>query len=465
MNRLALRSLLSVFVFVLARTACGLDVGMLPLNPDEAWPQLGQRGLEQIESIPTRIVPCPVCGYEVEMLDADKLMRRPVGGGEPPPWTMHTESRDADLCPHPGKGRISVQADITVCPSCGFAGKAADYRTGVPAVVATWVRDTLRPNIRQVQAALLGARAKNMSERQIVDFFNRQRDIPDTVRTEHYRVYLQAVNAPALARAEGAWLAAWAARREHSGKPRGAFLAQHDGDISDALQKERDRRPERDEEQSLVFLLGRTSSGNDRLPHYGDILAARLRLAGRQARKGLFQTAERTLREMAGAAAQRFLRADQDPFWPHTSSRASRTARLAELETIRRNVEAEIVSRLDLMQEERAHLAQATECLRQAVLGGELDDDPKRALFHAYLMGEFLRRSGDFPLASEWLKNLIPLAEPNTPIRQAAENQLQILTEQAGKSINLLAALGQDGEVFAKLRAIVAAPAAAEQAR
>ncbi len=467
MNQPSLRFLLPALLLVLARAVFGLDVGTLPLNPDEVWPHPGQRGLEQIESIPTRVLPCPVCGYEVEMLDADKLMRRPAGGGEPVPWRMHAESRDADLSPHPGKGKIHIQADITVCPSCGFAGRATDYQATVPAVVATWVGNTLRPNIRQVQTALLGARAKDMSERQIVDFFNRQLDIPDTVRTEHYRVYLQAVNAPALAQAEAAWLAAWAARREYSGKPKGAFLARHDKDLLDAVQKERARRPERNEEEALVFLMGKNRSGDNRLPHYGDIVAARLRLAALQARKGFYQPANQTLREMAGAAAERFLRTDQDPFWNSTSSRASRTARLVELEAIRRDVEAEVVTRLELMQEEQVHLEQAAECLRQAILGGELDGNPKRALFDAYLVGEFSRRRGDFPLAAEWFKNLMLLAEPNTPVRQAAENQLHLLTEQAGESVNLLAALGQDGEVFAKLRAIVAEPVAAsvEQAR
>ena len=98
--------------------------------------------------------------------------------------------------------------------------------------------------------------------------------------------------------------------------------------------------------------------------------------------------------------------------------------------------------------------AKPVELIRQGFLAEECDGDRETADFFAYLAGEFLRRIGNLPLAAEWLKNLAVLIPDDSPLGRAVANRLEVVRKQAGEGINLLAALGRDGDVFMKLREI-----------
>lgn len=192
-----------VFLAILFSLTAALSAGagepppqLVPLG--EKVPQPRRFGLDEIEALPTREVHCPVCEFPVAVPRINALMR----GVSPGPWAMHAAARDSDLCPFPGPGKIAFQADIVVCPVCGYAAKHHHFAEAVPAELAQWVTSALKPNLRAVQTRLLGRRVEDMSEDEIVAFFNNQADIPDRLRTEHARIVAAARRAPFLERAE-----------------------------------------------------------------------------------------------------------------------------------------------------------------------------------------------------------------------------------------------------------------------
>ncbi len=426
------------------------EAGVFPLWPDAPLVEPGQRSLDAIAVIPTREEECPVCGRIVDVPLVDALMRRSAGAGTQPRWHMDAQRRDTDMAPVPRKNRVRWQADIVVCPDCGLSLPADDFSGPVPPALSEWVTSTLRPNMRLVQKTLLGKRADEMSDEQIIDFFNRQEEIPDTIRTEHFRIYSIAADQPFAMRAKASWLSAWALRRASAGLCAGAFLRARQEAVEKMLAEKRlvDASGRIEE---LRRLLGKNRAGKDRLS-YADGLGAWLLLAGEHIHSGLYREAEEIISRIREASRERFLKPEQDPLWPSTTGRAARAFRLNELESMRTDMDNELSVVLEQIRLERELLGNAAGLLRKAVLADEIHD-PDLALFYAYMIGEMLRRHGEFPLAAEWFKNLRNLAVEKTPLADAAERQLALVEEQA-EGANLLAALGQDGELFEKLREI-----------
>lgn len=432
-----------------------LEAGALPLRPGALHPEPRQRGTNEIAEMPTRDVPCPACDYAVAVPEADRLMRKPAGGGEAPRWRMHAAFRDADLCPHPGPNKISYQADIIVCPSCGYAAPVDVFSGTLEPRARSWVSATFTDTLRDVEKKLLGRRSGEMTEDEIIAFFNRQQEIPDTIRTEHARIRTLARKDPALERAEITWLAAWAARRETASAPKGEFLSRRTSSVNAALanvQRTREGLP--GEAEAIRHLLGKTRAGKERLGP-GDTIAARLMLTCLQVRLGHIADAEKGLADLHQYLRNRFSRPDQDPLWSVTAgTRMTPNQRQAELNDIRGECEREVYVRLELVRRERELLREAVVLIREAVLSGELDGRREETLFYAYLAGEFLRRSGDLPLAAEWFKLVLSLAPEKTPVETAAQLQLAQVREQAGDKINLLSSIGTEGETFEKIRDI-----------
>lgn len=448
------RILLAGVLCLVSFAAPSQKAGALPLRPGEEHPQPRQRGLNEIEAIPTREAPCPVCSFVVVIPEADTLMRQTSGKADRPAWRRHYEERDADLCPHPGRGKVDFQADIVVCPSCGYTRRQEQWDNPVSAEEAEWVRSNLRPALREAFSALLGKRAGDMDDNDKAVFFNRQETIPDTLRTEFHRIRLAAAHAPALEQAEACLLAAWAARREVARLPKGDMLAKHAAAVFADLDKTKRAPPgiHRDID-ALRTLLTRRRQGKTGLPGGYD-MAGRLILAGLWDRLGFLDETEAILGGLYEECRERFHRLDQDPLWSDTNSRASRSHRQSELEVMRGDAEREVLVRLSMARRERELLTDASRCIREAFRNGEFDNRPADALFHAYIMGECLRRAGDLPLASEWFKNLQYLAAEDSHLARAAAIQLKYVDEEAGDRINLFSALGRDGELFDKLRAI-----------
>ncbi|MCD8349453.1 MAG: DUF2225 domain-containing protein [Planctomycetaceae bacterium] len=435
------------------------DAGALSLRPGEPWPQPQQRGLNQIHELPTQQIACPVCTYPVAVPQVDLLMRRrPSQRDVALPWRMHFTHRDDDLCPYPGKDKLAYQADIVVCPSCGYTNHNSYFADPLPEGGAEWVRTTLTPSLHNAETALLGNRASEMREDEVFEFFNRQDAIPDSLRLEHYRTYLAAVHAAPLAQARAAWLAAWAARREVAGAPKGEFLAKYYAQAQAELAKQGRRNPGlQGDITALRGIIRRAKQAQraDALPGAQD-MGHRLLLASLWDRMGFLDESETILMGLYHELRERFLRHDQDPLWSATNSRASQSQRLDELETMRTDAENEVFVRVELVRRERMLLEEAAGHLRRAITGGAFDNNPDDARFHAYLLGEFLRRSGDLPLASEWFKNLASLTPEGSPLAVAAVRQLEHVGEEAGDKVNLLSALGRDGILFEKLREICA---------
>ncbi len=441
-------------LFIPVRAGAG-EAGAFPARPGDGPPFPLQRGLNEIHELPTAGMACPVCGFSVTVPLVDRLMRRLPGDGGEPAWRMHAATRDTDRCPYPGPDKIAYQADVVVCPSCGYARENDRFADPVPPGAAEWAMANLRPAIREAENALVGIRRDEMNEDELIAWFNDQERIPDTVRTEHWRTCLAAIHAPARDQARADRLAAWAARRETAAPPRGAFLARRGARVAADLAGAKRSEPGlHGDILALRDMLRRMRQRNkDSLPG-ADHMAGRLMLAGLWARMGFLDESEKILQSLHHECRERFLRPDQDPLWQATSSRASHTERLNELETIRADSESESLVRLEMVRRERERLVSASQHLREAFRGGAFDGAPDEARFQAYMIGEFLRRSGNLPLAAEWFKNLIAVSGPDSAIRRIAAKQLEYVGEEAGDRVNLLSALGQDGELFARLRRI-----------
>lgn len=442
------------FLFAATSALSGETVA-LPPRPGEIRPAPRQRGLDEIHELPTREADCPVCGHKVVIPLADKLMRRPQGFTGELAWEMHAATRDSDYCPYPGEGKLAYQADVAVCPSCGYAREEESFAAPVPPEAAAWVLANLRPALREAQSALVGTRRDEMTEEEIVAWFGDQERIPDTIRTEHWRTYLLAIHAPPTRRARACLLAAWASRRETAAAPRGEFLARRAVRVSADLAAAKRLEPGLSGDiAALKDILRRLRQKNrDKLPGV-DHMTGRIMLAGLWDRMGFLSEAEEILQGLYHECRERFLRPEQDPLWSSTMARSSRTDRLEELEAARVDAENEVLMRLEMVRREREQLLAAAGCLREAFREGAFDASPDEARFQAYMIGEILRRAGDLPLASEWFKNLLGVAAADSDIARAAAARLRSVGEEAGDRINLLSALGQDGELFARLRKI-----------
>lgn len=447
------RSLLLALAAACLAGRCALfaaDAGSLPLRPGEAFPQPAQRSLDEIESVPERDLACPACSFEVRVPEVATLMR---GGGE---WRLHAASRDADLCPHPGPGKIAYRADIVVCPSCGYASPRSDFPRRLTPLTVDWVHAVLRPNIRAAQTALLGQRGGDMSEEEVVAFFNRQSEIPDVVRTEHLRILLLGLPVDNRERAEAAWEAAFAIRRELASPPKGRRLSGRIAAVRAAMERIKPRESGINGEiEILNRLTGTIRSERERLPLAADRIVVGLLLAGRENRLGLSQDAEARLDGLLQQSRERYARPEQDPLWRTIPARLPREERMHELENFRGEIEREVVLRLELIRLERTNLTAAADLVRDALMENEFAGQANQALFHGYLIGEFLRRLDNLPLASEWFRHIRDLAPLDSPLRQAASLQLEMTHQQAGNRVNLLSAVGQDGQYLAKLREIV----------
>lgn len=425
--------------------------------PGQAFPPPRQLGLDRIESLPMHDKTCPACGFVVSVPDMDKLLQIEINHNLPADakWTMHAVEYDSDLCPYPGKGKVSFQADIVICPSCGYAEKNTAFAAPLDNDTAAWARDTLRSSLRPFQLRLLGQRGGEMKDDEIAAFYNVQEEISDLIRTEHYRIVQAAKDAPALVRAEAAWRVAWSCRKEFAAPSRGDFLAKRDDNIEARLEKAT-KAPGGIKERTAALgdLLTRRDKAGYQLLNAPERYAGAILLAGLLNRQGRRQDAESVLSRTYVAARERYSREEQDPLWASTSGKGiPRNARPQILENARAEIEQEVSARLSLLANEREYLYEALLLIEEALLGGAIQGRDQ-ALFHAYLIGEFHRRHGNLPLAAVWFKEISNIADAESSYAKAAVRQYDEVVEQAGDNVNLLSAIGHDGELIEKLREI-----------
>lgn len=410
-----------------------------------------QRSLEEIAELPCREDSCPVCGFGVEIPLVDALVREPKGGK----WVMDAARRDSDFCPYPSPGKVFWQADVVICPNCGYAAEAGKFPEAVSPKAVEWVLANLQPSLRAAQSELLGWRRGEMTDKEVAVYFNRQSEIPDVLRLEHWLTCLDGMHAPTLERARGSWRSAWAFRRRLAAEPESELFLRYAAELRNevVLSGQSPVVGLRGEVEALRSLIRRKGRKKNELPGAVD-MTGRLLLAGVWDRYGFLDESEELLEELYNECRERFLKPEQDPLWVETSARASRTHRLNELELLRADAEREVLMCLELVRGERSRLRAAADLIRQSIREGDLDRRPRELLFYGYLVGEFLRRAGDLPLSSEWFKNLLGLEVDAAPFKGLVLEQLELLREEAGERVNLLSALGQDGDLFAKYREV-----------
>lgn len=444
--------------------AAALDAGALPFDlgsfPFEEF-GLGsseQRGLDEISELPQRKDTCPVCGFLVAVPLVDSLMRVPSGTDVKKTWQMDAAYRDTDFCPYPPPNKVFWQANVVLCPNCGYAAETSRFSDAVSPEASEWVLANLQPALRAAQSELLGWRRGEMTEEEVAVFFNHQAEIPDAIRLEHWLTCLDGMHAPRLTRAQGCWESAWGFRRRLVSEPQSEVFVRHGVELRSELSRvKRINGGLRGEIEAVRGVLRRKrqrrEGGELSLPGGFD-MTGRLYLAGLLDRRGFLDEAEKVLQELYTECRERFLRPEQDPLWVETSTRASRTHRLNELELLRSDAEREVLMHLELLRGEQSRLLAASELLRKSILAGDLNNRPGAALLSGYLVGEFLRRTGNLPLAAEWFTNILSFKGIGEGLRGLVGEQLALVEEEAGDSVNLLSALGRDGELFVKLRTI-----------
>jgi tetratricopeptide (TPR) repeat protein len=282
-----------------------------------------------------------------------------------------------------------------------------------------------------------------------LEFFNRQDAIPDRLRTENARVIAEVRRASLGEQAFLTWRAAWAARHALNRLPeiplltgwnRGALKNLALSDAQAAL-------------PILQRLSGRTRAGRPANSNPAERLAASILLAGVYDRLGEREAARQELTRLAGESHQRYADSRQDPFWPVVGGRPRAAEKATALDQVRRELEQEIANRQTILEDEYAYLGKAAELLKDA-LEEAAYPTPGEALFHAYLLADFLRRLDQLPAASEWFKAVLSLSGANANLGEAARAGLEQVTRQAGERVNLLAGIGVDGELIEKLREI-----------
>lgn len=459
---MALSFFLLCAIVLIRSGASALDAGAFPFDlgsfPFEEF-GLGsseQRGLDEISELPRRQDVCPVCGFLVDVPLVDSLMRVSSGENGSKSWRMDAAFRDSDFCPYPAPNKVFWQADVIICPNCGYAAEAIRFSESVSKEASDWVLANLQPELREAQAELLGWRRGEMTDKEVAVFFNRQSEIPDAIRLEHWLTCLDGMHASRLKRARGCWESAWGFRRRLVDKPKSEIFVRHEIELHTELS--RAKRVDgglRGEVEAVREVLKRKRQKRERgqLPGGFD-MTGRLYLAGLLDRRGFLDEAEKVLLELYSECRERFLRPEQDPLWVETSTRASRTHRLNELELMRSDAEKEVFMHLELVRGERSRLQAAAELIRQHIAEGGLNEGPGVALLSGYLVGEFLRRTGNLPLATEWFTSVVNLGGIGEDLRGLIGEQLALIEEEAGGKVNLLSALGRDGGLLARLREI-----------
>ncbi len=447
-------AILMCFLVCLCAAAAG--GGEMLRFPGLVYPQPRQLGLDDIDALPEHETTCPVCGYAVLVPEIDKLIYGydPGGAGETAPvWQMHAESVDSDLCPHPGKGKVAFQADVVVCPSCGYAAKAKEFGQPLDPELRQWVVETLKPGIQALQIRLLGERGRQMSEEERIAFFNHQNEVPDLIRLEHARSILAAKRAAKLARAETAWRAAWSCRRTLNSLPSGQFLAAKGAGAVPKLEKRlKPQDSVKEKIAALIALQGKTRSGKMRLTPVERIYASLL-LAGAYDRRGFHDQALDELTRFLDQSRERYAKPERDPLYAATAGVVAKKDRPRYLENARLEIEQEIASRIAILASEQEYLGEAADFLKEALLDNEITD-PDLALFFGYLISDLQRRRGELALAMEWFKAVAALAAQGSALQQAATDLMETTAVQAGDSVNLLSAIGHDGVYIEKLREI-----------
>lgn len=456
-SRILVFSALCIALLLCGDAGRALDAESIPF-PEICPENTRQRGLNEIQELPEKEIPCPVCDFRVKVPLADKLMLTPSSSDGKRKWQMDAAKRDSDFCPYPVEGKVHWQADVALCPSCGYASAADAFADAVSPEAKEWILENLRPNLHESFSRLLGWRRGEMTDDQVAVFFNHQGEIPDPIRLEHWSICLDGMHAPALTRARAQWLTAWAFRRKLLENPKSEIFVRHTVELQNELAvRKHSLTGIHADVDALRSLLRRKRQGQSGLPGAVD-MTGRLLLAGLWTKHGFLAEAETILSRLYEECRERFLRPEQDPLWTETSTRASQAHRLNELELMRADAEREVLMHVELVRGEKARLLSAAALIRQAMGEGALDGKPRAALFYSYLIGEFLRRGGNLPLAAEWLKQLASIAGAETKLGVLAAEQLDCIDEEAGGKVNLLSALGQDGELFARLREIMRLP-------
>lgn len=361
---------------------------------------------------------CPICRHKVT----------------PPKQFQHFDyhESDADMCPHP-TGRVRFYSNILICPSCGFAAHQKTFQEKQSQEIRTWVLAELQPQIRNVQRAKVGLAAKNPTEAQLIAAFDKQENIPDTVRTIHaYKYYVQRGDLNEAVLARSAWTAAWACRREVSSPIYGLFVADSVHRILAEMKKlgAGEKDPLEDRIRALQRIYERkdlrTADGSLQWTHFDRMVMCMIQ-AGYYNRLGLNTYALQLLQRIVDDSRNKVAPdMAQDPYFASTES--SQPVELREREAIaRRNLlYTEAFSRIHLIHKEMEYMAYATRLIQAALVKKlyPLEEAPS----YIYLVGEFERRQENLSRALLWLTYAKALIDEKTLRAEVmAPNQIELM--------------------------------------
>ncbi len=401
---------------------------------DRSLKALGLRPLDELPVVPkidkSKKGPnlCPVCGrsrsecYQIYIAAQtnpklkDKVCAIYKDYGEPPmrPWLcpicQHKvnipmrdpkyDNVDADFCPHRDVG-IKYVSGIVLCPNCGFSAHRHDFmKVGKEEAekLQPWVETVLKPEVRVALRSMANLRKDKVADEDLVDLFENQADLPDTVRCKHALLYYQRRNENAGFLAWMAWETAWACRRELSKPLYAPYVSHTYGKLTKKLQSMAGKDGDvQDKIRALNQLYHRPPADYD----FFDRQVIRIMQAGLYNRMGFNQWTMRALQKAKRAGESYNEQDAQDPWYLTTSSTMPEKLRREEAALKSTMIVVESTKRLKLLETELRYLGEANKLI-QAALRLKLypvDEIPT----YIYLTGEFERRREFFRRASIWL--------------------------------------------------------------
>jgi len=437
-------------VLLLSAAATAAEPPPPPTLPTDGYRIVSQDEVGELIYVPVRPYPCPLCSFMASVPEPWLLSGEGVAiaGGR---WGLQSSDWDSDTCPHPAGARIKFQADITVCPKCGFAAYTEDFMQPQPPEVKRWVDETVTPSFRIILRRLMGeptepaapsgknvrpvagkGTPERLTDEQLANFFVKPESIPDIVRCELARVYYETHGKDPLQTAKITWTTAWAYRRSMSGPLDGRHLGTITQKIIQSLNRRTGFLPDfsLDPNEPVKKWIHTLHEMQERNRSSFERLALSLLMAGGYARLGYGEWAMASLQNVVDGATHQ-----SSTFASAVRIDATPEERNAEI----RNRQALLIYHAEVglqqIATERQLLHLASERLLAIARGG--DHDVQRL----YLIGEFARRAGNYPRAALWLYVADSIAKGSSGapgIEIFAASQLDVLNyymEDRGETI------------------------------
>ncbi len=374
--------------------------------------EIGQNNLDPYFFGKLRPYNCSVCGHKVNMPTKDRKY----------------QNVDSDLCPH-NSGNVRFISSITICPNCGFSAFQADFRKPQADYIKEWVKANLQPSMDETLHKLLGQKTKITHEK-LMALFEKQSDIPDTLRTmnaySYYKLRMDhkdpEVNAAGVARV--AWMTAWSFRRTVCEPVQSGPLLFYVRKINHSLKA---AGIADDDVEGSIKLLTQLFQDTEKFDDIGRQVL-RIIQAGYYNRFGLNSWAHMVLLQANTAAMKKYQEPAMDPWFSSKSlEKIPPEQRIKTLSEMRFALSHETKRRDESLRNELDFLGFSVLLIEDGLRKGQYEDKDIPAF--TYIIGEFERRREMYSRSLMWLDATRQMIKGENPefVQHYAGVQIDIL--------------------------------------